>query len=231
MESNRMSATIAWSVITFIAGGIFGFFVNDHFLGKTYKKAIKLEREENARLSEENRAISKKRTEALNLAEKRADEPLDSLRHKPDYRELSKKYRDPNEGKPMGEPETDEGPEDDLPLRSPFVISEADLNSGFKDSENIELRYYQADKVLTDDYDEVIEKQKETLSGPIMKILATTTEDIVRVHHDEHDTNYIITIEHTVNYKRDVLGIDDEELEGHHDSEDDNEDDEEDYDE
>lgn len=207
-----MNECIVWTIIGFIAGGLVGILVADKFIRKSYEDQISKLRADNDTLSAERTDAILKREKAVDLALNRQGFDADSIKKdRPTMVRLARQYGnsstdvDPDD---MFQKEILEtaGPQDDTPIREPFVIDAEVWQNDYPNSENVSLSFYQDDHILAYDTDEAVRRPFDLIGEHGMEVLRDTKEDVIYIHCDARATNYEILVLHEQNYKEVVLG-------------------------
>lgn len=223
----KMSGSIVWPILTFLVGGAFGLLAGIKLVRSDYEKKIDQLEDDNDFLNEELNKAMDREERLVEKYSKDLDDSLsgvsgvdiDDLEDERIGKRLARRYGDKtpySRGYPYlhdYRPD-DQTPTDDPPYQEPFEITEEQFMSDFRDSQNESLNYYAVDRVLTDEHDEPINNPVEVVGAFIYESLDLETADVMYIHNDALDTNYEIIIEHSLGYRRDVLGLidgDDEE--------------------
>lgn len=211
-----MNESIMWAIATFVAGCICGGALMGWYTGK--KAAVEIDKliDENNRLAAEKTVAVTKREAALNIAEKRYEPTIESLRkERKTHRDYTKMYGDPNQDaerdpEPMETIEEELAktiaPGDDPELRAPFLISAEDFENDAHDSDTVTLSFYKEDGVLADDRDEMVEDPLDKVGEDGLEKLRETAEDVLYFHSDTYDANYEVIVLHGMCYRHTVLG-------------------------
>ena len=203
MSNHALIYTGLGAVIGFILGG----FIVGSMCGKEYRKRIESLQAQNDRLTIENHENREqgllKREEALKDKYEKAVEALH------EYHGDEEPDEDEAEDEGIGEFDTDT----DVEFNDPFDgFSESDIylidakefqgDVDYRDNET--LTYYQADGVLVDMQNDIVDDPERVVGKDLLEKAADTDEEFLYVSNDIDDKMYEVIIEKNESFYRDI---------------------------
>lgn len=203
MSNHALIYTGLGAVIGFILGG----FIVGSMCGKEYRKRIESLQAQNDRLTVENRENREqgllKREEALKDKYEKAVEALH------EYHGDEEPDEDEAEDEGIGEFDADT----DVEFNDPFGgFSESDIylidakefqgDVDYRDNET--LTYYQADGVLVDMQNDIVDNPERVVGKDLLEKAADTDEEFLYVSNDIDDKMYEVIIEKNESFYRDI---------------------------
>lgn len=227
-----MKEHLIYGIIGFFIGGMVGIYFAGRTCAREYKKRIDELTEQNKELSakrnEETEKEFEQREAAVKKKEHKVNKSLKAIKanRKADTRTfeaLSKEYKSDafdSHFEDRVAPEDDE-PEDyeldDIedgaaetqePIDRISLISSEQFKKDLPVRDSANYTFYQEDGVLVDDITQEVERDQAGILGEeAMGLVSDTEEDYLYIDNENDDMLYEISVEHSLSYYRDVLGL------------------------
>lgn len=227
-----MKEHLIYGIIGFFIGGMVGIYFAGRTCAREYKKRIDELTEQNRELSakryEETEKEFEQREEAVKKKEHKVNKTLKALRanRKADTRTfeaLSKEYKSdafdshfadraaPEDDEPEDyeiDDIEDDAAETQEPIDRISLISSEQFKKDLPVRDSANYTFYQEDGVLVDDITQEVERDQAGILGEeAMGLVSDTEEDYLYIDNENDDMLYEISVEHSLSYYRDVLGL------------------------
>jgi len=182
-----------------VGGGVMGFVVTDELKGRidNLESQNRSLREELGALKKQEKAevITITNSEIEAEVQKRVEEETQKR-----YEELRKHY--------ISEDDDDYHSWNSMINPPPIrMIDEQTFNEDRNYRDTDSLVYYQQDGTLVDSQKDIVSNPSEIIGDEAMDIIDDTLNDYIYVLDEQADMVYEISIEHSLSYTRDVLGV------------------------
>lgn len=229
-----MKEHLIYGIIGFFIGGMVGIYFAGRTCAREYKKRIDELTEQNMELSAQRNVETEKefeqREEAVKKKEHKVNKSLKALRvnRKADtktFEALSREYKSdafdahfadrvaPEDDEPedyeMDNIEDEDGAaETQEPIDRISLISSEQFKKDLPVRDSANYTFYQEDGVLVDDITQEVERDQAGILGEeAMGLVSDTEEDYLYIDNENDDMLYEISVEHSLSYYRDVLGL------------------------